>query len=67
MELDGNEEDDEIGWVVCEPVWVVLVEGDGFELDRRKVVPGVNAVAVWRVEREAARRLSVVKRRRPEL
>ena len=63
-ELDGEEEDEEIRWVVCEPVWMVLAGDDMNEPGRQEIVPGVNAVAAWRVEREAARRLTVVERQR---
>jgi hypothetical protein len=63
-ELDGNEEDDEVRWMVCEPVYYVAGVGDGCGPGLREVVPGVDYVAAWRVEREAVRRLTVVERRR---
>lgn len=63
-ELDSEEEDEEVRWVVCEPVWMVLAGHDQDEPKRQEIAPGVNAVAAWRAEREAARRLTVVKRQR---
>ena len=63
-ELDDRQEYYEVRWVVCEPVWVVLAGHEESEPGRQEIVPGVNAVAAWRVEREAARRLTVVERQR---
>jgi hypothetical protein len=58
------EEDDERSWVVCQPVWVVIASNSANGPERHELVPGVNEVAAWRIEREAARRLSVVKSQR---
>ncbi|WP_194919296.1 hypothetical protein [Catenulispora rubra] len=47
-----DEEEDERRWVVCVPVWEVIAD----EPVRRELIPGVNEVAAWRAEREAAQR-----------
>lgn len=55
---ETGSDDEEPERVVCEPVWTVVAREGVGELGRREVIPGVNAVAGWREERELARWLA---------